>query len=71
MIKVIAEAAKRHGIYAGIHCGDGKMAKEMISYGYQFVTLLADNAFLAGAAKAAVAEMRDGPSGGGKASGPY
>jgi 4-hydroxy-2-oxoheptanedioate aldolase len=71
VIKVIAEAAKRHGIYAGIHCGDGKMAKEMISYGYQFVTLLADNAFLAGAAKAAVAEMRDGPSGGGKASGPY
>jgi 4-hydroxy-2-oxoheptanedioate aldolase len=71
VIKVIAEAAKRHGIYAGIHCGAGDMAKEMISYGYQFVTLLADNAFLAGAAKAAVAEMREGPSSGSKASGPY
>jgi hypothetical protein len=34
------------------------MAKEMIELGFQFVTLLADNAFLAGAAKEAVAQMR-------------
>ena len=46
------------------------MAKEMISYGYQFVTLLADNAFLAGAAKSAVAEMREDKAGDGKSSGP-
>ena len=71
VIKIIAEAAERHGIYAGIHCGSGKMAKEMISYGYQFVTLLADNAFLAGAAKAAVAEMREDASVNSKSSGPY
>jgi hypothetical protein len=30
----------------------------MIGLGFQFVTLLADNAFLAAAAKGAVAEMR-------------
>ena len=35
------------------------MAKEMIALGFQFVTLLADNAFLATAAKNAVAEMRE------------
>jgi hypothetical protein len=31
----------------------------MIALGFQFVTLLADNAFLAAAAKSAVAEMRE------------
>jgi len=71
VIKVIAQAAKHHGIFAGIHCGKGDMAKEMISYGYQFVTLLADNAFLAGAAKAAVSEMREADTSTEKSSGPY
>ena len=52
---MIAAAVNRHGICVGIHCGDGKMAKETISYGHQYVTFLTDNAFLAGAAKAAVA----------------
>jgi 4-hydroxy-2-oxoheptanedioate aldolase len=57
-IKTIVASAKRHGIYAGIHCGSTAMAKEMIELGFQFVTLLADNAFLAAAAKDAVAQMR-------------
>jgi len=59
-IKYIVDTAKKHNIYAGIHCGSTKMAKEMIALGFQYVTLLADNAFLAGAAKAAVQEMREG-----------
>ena len=71
VIKVIATAAKRHGIYAGIHCGSTKMANEMISYGYQFITMLADNAFLAAAAKQAVAELRGLETGSGKTTGPY
>ena len=50
-IKTIAQGAKKHGVYAGIHCGSTAMAKQMIEIGYQFVTLLADNAFLAAAAK--------------------
>ncbi len=69
-IRRIAEAGKRHGIPAGIHCGSTQMAHEMIAIGYQFVTLLADNAFLAAAAKSAVSEMRTGKAGP-KASGSY
>jgi 4-hydroxy-2-oxoheptanedioate aldolase len=70
-IKTIVAGAKRHGIYAGIHCGSTAMAKEMIALGFQFVTLLADNAFLATAAKGAVAEMREGAPAVGKATGSY
>ncbi len=70
-IKTIVAGAKRHGIYAGIHCGSTLMAKQMIGLGFQFVTLLADNAFLAAAAKSAVAEMREGDAAVGKASGSY
>ena len=71
VIKVIATAAKRHGIYPGIHCGSTKMANEMIGYGYQFITMLADNALLATAAKQAVAELRGLDTGAGKTAGPY
>jgi 4-hydroxy-2-oxoheptanedioate aldolase len=69
-IKTIAAGAKRHGVYAGIHCGSTAMAKQMIGLGFQFVTLLADNAFLVSAAKGAVAEMREGTVAG-KVSGTY
>jgi 4-hydroxy-2-oxoheptanedioate aldolase len=58
-IKTIVAGGKRHGVVAGIHCGSTAMAKEMIALGFQFVTLLADNALLASAAKAVVAEMRE------------
>ena len=68
-IKTIAAGGKRHGIYTGIHCGSTAMAKEMIALGFQFVTLLADNAFLASAAKSAVAEMRESGNVAGKATG--
>jgi hypothetical protein len=47
------------------------MAKQMIALGFQFVTLLADNAFLASAAKSAVAEMRESGTGAVKATGTY
>jgi 4-hydroxy-2-oxoheptanedioate aldolase len=57
-IKTIAAGAKKHGIYAGIHCGSTAMAKQMIEFGYQFTTLMADTLFLNTAAKNAVAEMR-------------
>ena len=70
-IKHIVAGAKRHAIPAGIHCGSTAMAKEMIALGFQFVTLLADNAFLATAAKAAVAEMREGRPAPEKAAGSY
>jgi 4-hydroxy-2-oxoheptanedioate aldolase len=71
VIKVIADAAKRHGIYAGIHCGSTEMGKQMVGMGYQFITMLADNAFLAAAAKKAVSEMRETEPTSAKPSGPY
>ena len=70
-IESIVDSAKKHKIYAGIHCGSTAMAKQMIALGFQFVTLLADNAFLTAAAKTAVAEMREGKAHGMKASGTY
>lgn len=54
----ILHAARRHGIRAGIHCGSTGMARHMVQQGFQFVTLMHDNAFLAAGAAAAVTEMR-------------
>jgi 4-hydroxy-2-oxoheptanedioate aldolase len=70
-INTIVAGAKRHKVVAGIHCGSTAMAKQMIALGFQFTTLLADNAFLAAAAQSAVAEMREAGSGTVKATGTY
>jgi len=69
--KVIAASAKRHGVYAGIHCSSTEMANEMIGFGYQFITMLSDNALLGAAAKKAVAELRGLDASVAKPSGPY
>lgn len=67
----ILAAARRHGIPAGLHCGSTAMAKRMIARGFQFTTLLGDNAFLNMAARSAVADVREDlaatgrPAGGG------
>lgn len=58
-IDTILAAAKRHGVRAGLHCGSTAMAKRMIAKGFQFTTLLADNALLNAAARAAVNDVRD------------
>lgn len=65
-MKKIAEACKRHDVVAGIHCFAPDYAKEMISWGYRFVTLASDNALLANMAKATVAQMREGAPAGSK-----
>lgn len=70
-IRHIAAAARRHGVQPGIHCGSTAMAHRVISEGYRFTTLLADNALLAGAAKAVVKEMRTAGSGNSGPSGSY
>ena len=41
-IKMIAKKAKERGKIAGIHNGTTDYAKEMISIGYQFVTISSD-----------------------------
>ena len=65
-LKTIVEACKRHKIVAGIHCFAPAYAKEMIGWGYRFVTLASDNALLANMAKSTVAQMREGAAAGGK-----
>ncbi len=45
-MKKIATACRAKGIYAGIHCGDAKMAKEMFSWGYQFASIGTDAGYL-------------------------
>jgi len=69
-IRRIVDAAKRHGVHAGIHCGTTAYAKQAIAWGYQLVTIAADNALLAQAAKTAVTEMKGAGTRGGPA-GPY
>lgn len=59
-VKTIAAACKRHGIIAGIHCMSNQHALDMIRFGYQFVTLQSDTAFLAAGASASVAAVRGG-----------
>lgn len=58
-IDTILAAAKRHGVRAGLHCGSAAMAKRMIARGFQFTTLLADNALLNAAARAVVNDVRE------------
>ena len=67
-LKTIVDACKRHKIVAGIHCGAPAYAREMISWGYQFVTLSSDNGLLASIAKSTVAETRQGAPASAKAS---
>lgn len=68
-IQTIVKACKKHKIYAGIHCGSTDYAKKAIGWGFQFTTILADNALLVNAAKATVAAMREGNTTGAKSSG--
>ena len=59
-IKFIIDTAKKHKIPAGIHCGQPPWAREMISLGYQLVTLANDNTLMQSAARAAIGATREG-----------
>ena len=50
-IHKIAEAAKKHGIAAGIHTGSVKYGLEMVDAGYNFITFLSELRLMAWAAK--------------------
>jgi 4-hydroxy-2-oxoheptanedioate aldolase len=54
----ICAAAKAHGVRPGIHTASPAGARNMIARGFQFTTILSDNALLANAAKATVAAAR-------------
>ena len=66
-IKKILAAAQKHKLRAGIHCSSPEYALKMISWGFQFVTILNDSALLMNQAKATVATMRAGGKGAAKA----
>jgi 4-hydroxy-2-oxoheptanedioate aldolase len=56
----ILAAAKRNKVIPGIHCGSGKMAREMFEKGFQFCTILNDARLMALGAKAEIAAARGG-----------
>tara|TARA_B100001123_G_scaffold450320_1_gene620419 strand:+ start:497 stop:1285 length:789 start_codon:yes stop_codon:yes gene_type:complete len=58
-IKLIVKKAKEHGKIAGIHNGTTQYAKEMISLGYQFVTISSDFRSMSSFAQNIIDEMKD------------
>ena len=58
-IKSIVKKAKEHGKIAGIHNGTTKYAKEMISLGYQFVSISSDFRAMSSCAQNIVNEMKE------------
>jgi 4-hydroxy-2-oxoheptanedioate aldolase len=54
----VLDAAKRHGVQPGMHCGAPAYARKMIEMGFKFVTVGGDTRFVTMGAAAAVAEMR-------------
>lgn len=45
-ISTIIEGAKRHKLYAGIHCGSVDFAKKALGWGFNFTSMLSDSRLL-------------------------
>ena len=58
-IKLIVNKAKERGKIAGIHNGTTQYAKEMITLGYQFVTISSDYRAMSSFAQNIVKEMKE------------
>jgi len=54
----IRETAKKHGIFAGIHCLEPAYARRMVDDGFDLVTLASDNRLLSAAAADGIADIR-------------
>ena len=54
----ILEAAKKRGLFAGIHNGSVEYAQKMISKGFNLVTVGSDQRFMSGGAKSAVEKIK-------------
>lgn len=57
-LKRISDVAAANGKVAGIHCSDAAMARAVRDWGYRFVTIAADIAFLRQAASETVDDAR-------------
>lgn len=56
-ISAILEAAKKAGVFAGIHCGMPTFAKRMLTDGFNYVTIMSDARLMAMQSKAMLDEM--------------
>ena len=61
-IRTILEAAKKHGIAAGIHTGSAEQSKQYLEMGFNLVTLGTDRAFMDRMAKSDLKFVRQGSS---------
>jgi len=57
-IEHILARAKAHGVVAGIHNGEAKVAKSRAAMGFRFVTVMSDTRFMVAGAQAAMKVMR-------------
>jgi 4-hydroxy-2-oxoheptanedioate aldolase len=58
-ITAILDCAKRHKVFAGIHCLEASYARRMLDQGFNLTTIGSDNRLMAAAAQAALAEVRN------------
>ena len=62
VLRAIADvlaSARKAGLLAGVHCGDGAMVRRMLAQGFDFASLATDTGILTRAVAAALAEARD------------
>ncbi|RED54214.1 HpcH/HpaI aldolase family protein [Aestuariispira insulae] len=59
-MKRVAKACAEKGIFAGIHCGDTAMAREMFDWGYRFASVSTDIGYLLKAASETLETLRGG-----------
>ncbi|MCB9944479.1 MAG: 2,4-dihydroxyhept-2-ene-1,7-dioic acid aldolase [Geminicoccaceae bacterium] len=67
VLKAIADilaAAKKHGKFAGIHCGFPAFGRRMVDDGFNFVTLMNDTRIMTLKAQEFLEEFRSAPAGG-------
>jgi 4-hydroxy-2-oxoheptanedioate aldolase len=57
-IEHILARAKAHGVVAGIHNGEARVAKSRAAMGFRFVTVMSDTRFMVAGAQAAMKVMR-------------
>ncbi|MCB2054359.1 MAG: 2,4-dihydroxyhept-2-ene-1,7-dioic acid aldolase [Geminicoccaceae bacterium] len=70
-IRTIVESARKHDVFAGIHCGMPAFGRRMIDDGFNFVTLMSDARFLTMQAAAMVNEFRGSEGKVGQTTGTY
>lgn len=59
LIHRILDAAKGHGLHAGLHCGSPEYAARAVEWGFDLVTVGGDSRFLAAGAGASVRRFRE------------